>query len=190
MAVAGYEVRCCSFVRCARSRGDDRVFADRFAEGPRAIVPTPVGFVARVRGAAADPPFSVRMCWKKSGHRRRHPAKSVTSAARCKGYRYPIEVIGHAVWLSHRRGPTVRAAGRRHRQAGQLPGCARGSFVLGDPPPLEGPQQLGGESQQPTRVRERAMKRNTSPGQAQRFLFAFSHIREPSWPTVSRSGMK
>ena len=33
-------------------------------------------------------------------------------------------------------------------------------------------------SHQPTRVRERAMKRFASPGQAQRFLFAFSSIRE------------
>jgi putative transposase len=32
-------------------------------------------------------------------------------------------------------------------------------------------------SHQPTRVRERVMKRFASPGQAQRFLFAFSHIR-------------
>jgi putative transposase len=32
-------------------------------------------------------------------------------------------------------------------------------------------------SYQPTRVRERVMKRFASPGQAQRFLFAFSHIR-------------
>ena len=31
---------------------------------------------------------------------------------------------------------------------------------------------------QPTRIRERAMKRFASPGQAQRFLFAFSHIRQ------------
>jgi len=32
-------------------------------------------------------------------------------------------------------------------------------------------------SHQPTRVRVRVMKRFASPGQAQRFLFAFSHIR-------------
>jgi putative transposase len=32
-------------------------------------------------------------------------------------------------------------------------------------------------SHQPTRVRERVMKRFASPGQAQRFLFAFRHIR-------------
>ena len=31
-------------------------------------------------------------------------------------------------------------------------------------------------SHQPTRTRERVMKRFASPGQAQRFLFAFSHI--------------
>ena len=33
-------------------------------------------------------------------------------------------------------------------------------------------------SHQPTRIRERLMKRFASPGQAQRFLFAFSHIRQ------------
>ncbi|CAN5604671.1 hypothetical protein BH09ACT7_BH09ACT7_59210 [soil metagenome] len=33
-------------------------------------------------------------------------------------------------------------------------------------------------SHQPTRVRERVMKRFASPGQAQRFLFAFGHIRQ------------
>jgi putative transposase len=32
-------------------------------------------------------------------------------------------------------------------------------------------------SQQPTRVGERVMKRFASPGQAQRFLFAFGNIR-------------
>ena len=32
-------------------------------------------------------------------------------------------------------------------------------------------------SHQPTRIREKVMKRFASPGQAQRFLFAFSHIR-------------
>jgi putative transposase len=32
-------------------------------------------------------------------------------------------------------------------------------------------------SHQPTRVRERVMKRFASPGQAQRFLFTFSYIR-------------
>ena len=29
-------------------------------------------------------------------------------AARCKGYRYPIEVIGHAVWLYHRFALSLR----------------------------------------------------------------------------------
>ena len=33
-------------------------------------------------------------------------------------------------------------------------------------------------SHQPTRARERVMKRFASPGQAKRFLFAFSHMRE------------
>jgi putative transposase len=33
-------------------------------------------------------------------------------------------------------------------------------------------------SHQPTRIRERVMKRFASPGQAQQFLVAFSHIRQ------------
>ena len=37
-------------------------------------------------------------------------------------------------------------------------------------------------SHQPTRIRERVMKRFASPGQAQRFLFAFSHIRQHFQP--------
>jgi putative transposase len=37
-------------------------------------------------------------------------------------------------------------------------------------------------SHQPTRIRERVMKRFASPGQAQRFLFAFGHIREHFGP--------
>ena len=32
----------------------------------------------------------------------------VASAARYKGYRYPIEVIGHAVWLYHRFALSLR----------------------------------------------------------------------------------
>ena len=37
-------------------------------------------------------------------------------------------------------------------------------------------------SHQPTRVRERVMKRFASPGQAQRFLFAFASIRQHFGP--------
>jgi hypothetical protein len=50
-------------------------------------------------------------------------------------------------------------------------------FAVGDPPPLEVPQQPGGKfpaDQDPGTGNERF----ASPGQAQRFLFAFSHIRE------------
>jgi hypothetical protein len=32
----------------------------------------------------------------------------VAVAATCKGYRYPIEVIGHAVWLYHRFALSLR----------------------------------------------------------------------------------
>ena len=39
-------------------------------------------------------------------------------------------------------------------------------------------------SHQPIRVRERVMKRFASPGQAQRFLFAFGNIRGRFRPLV------
>jgi putative transposase len=39
-------------------------------------------------------------------------------------------------------------------------------------------------SHQPTRVRERVMKRFASPRQAQRFLFAFGRIRQHFRPVV------
>jgi putative transposase len=39
-------------------------------------------------------------------------------------------------------------------------------------------------SHQSTRVRERVMKRFASPGQAQRFLFAFGSIRQHFRPVV------
>ena len=125
-----------------------------------------------------------------------------------QGYRYPIEVIGHAVWLYHRFalslrdveelmlargvvvthetirswcakfGPDYAAQLRRRRpRPGDkwhldevLPSVThRRSKYLNN---------RAENSHQPTRIRERVMKRFTSPGQAQRFLFAFSHIRQ------------
>ena len=47
-------------------------------------------------------------------------------------------------------------------------------------------------SHQPTRVRERVMKRFASPGQAQRFLFAFGGIRQhfrPRRHLISATGV-
>ena len=44
------------------------------------------------------------------------------------------------------------------------------------------PNNRAENSHQPTRVRERVMKRFASPGQAQRFLFALGHIREHFGP--------
>ncbi len=41
MAVTVYEARCCSFVRCARSGGDDRVLRIAFAEGREPLFPLP-----------------------------------------------------------------------------------------------------------------------------------------------------
>jgi putative transposase len=76
------------------------------------------------------------------------------------------------------KGLLVRAAGNCHRQAGQLPARAPPAFAVGDSLPLEIPQYRAENSHQSTRIRERVMKRFASPGQAQRFLFAFSHIRQ------------
>ena len=198
----------------------------------------------------------------------------VAIAARYKGYRYPIEVIGHAVWLYHRfalslrdveelmlaRGVVVTYETLRVRSSGRttLP-----SYVGGGPAPaakwhfdevfvtingtthylwravdqhgnvldilvqsrrnavaakrffrklLKGLRYVprvivtdklasyqvahrellpsvthrrskylnnrAENSHQSTRVRERVMKRFASPGQAQRFLFAFGSIRQ------------
>ena len=199
----------------------------------------------------------------------------VAIAARYKGYRYPIEVIGHAVWLYHRftlslrdvedlmlargvvvtyetirswcakfgpdyaaqllrrprpgdkwhldelfvkingsthylwravdqhgdvldilvqsrrnavaakrffpqaaQGPALRAARAGDRQAGQLSGRSPRGFAVGDHRRSKYLNNRAENSHQPTRIRERAMKRFASPGQAQRFLFAFSHIRQ------------
>ena len=44
--------------------------------------------------------------------------------------------------------------------------------------PLEVPQQPGGELPSADQGPGTVMKRFASPGQAQRFLFAFSHIRQ------------
>ena len=201
---------------------------------------------------------------------------SVAIAARYKGYRYPIEVIGHAVWLYHRFALSLRDVEELMLARGLVvtyetirSWCASSgratppNYVGGDPAPatnghfdevfvkingathylwravdqhgdvldilvqsrrnavaakrffrklLKGlrcvPRVLvtdklasyqvahrellpsvthrrskylnnrAENSHQPTRIRERVMKRFASPGQAQRFLFAFSHIRQ------------
>ncbi len=203
---------------------------------------------------------------------------SVASAARYKGYRYPIEVIGHAVWLYHRfalslrdveelllargvvvsyqtirschvgaglRQPAASAASPPRRQVAPRRGVHRingtihylwravdqhGNIldILIQPRPdataakkffrrlLRGMQYVprvivtdglssyaaaqrvvmpsvthrrskylnnrAENSHEPTRQRERVMKRFASSGHAQRFLFAFSHIREHFGP--------
>ena len=205
---------------------------------------------------------------------------SVAIAARYKGYRYPIEVIGHAVWLYHRFalslrdveelmvargvvvtyetirswcakfGPDYAAQLRRRRprpgdkwhldevfvkingathylwravdqhgdvldilvQSRRNAVAAKRFFckllkVLRYVPRVLVTDKLASyqvahrelvvsvthrrskylnnraeNSHQPTRIRERVMKRFASPGQAQRFLFAFSHIRQHFGP--------
>ncbi len=146
-----------------------------------------------------------------------------------RGYRYPAEIISHAVWLYFRfnlslrdveellaeRGVTVTyetirawctkfgpsyAAGLRRRRArpsdkwhsgwgaaedqGQAPLAVAGSY----PPALrrvlpntehrrhKGLNNRAENSHQPTRQRERAMRRFKSPEQAQRFLGPFSAV--------------
>ncbi len=61
-------------------------------------------------------------------------------------------------------GPAVRAAGHRHRRVEQLPGRAPRDRAVGGPSPVEVSEQSGRELHQPTRQRERAMKRFKSPG--------------------------
>ena len=171
----------------------------------------------------------------------------VAIAARYKGYRYPIEVIGHAVWLYHcftlslrdveelmlargvvvtyetirswcaKFGPDYAAQLRRWRprpgdkwhldevfvkingtthylwravdQDGNVLDIVTdklGSYRVAHREVVPSVTHRRSKylnnraenSHQPTRIRERAMKRFASPGQAQRFLFAFSHIRQ------------
>src|SRR4029077_12661704 len=74
-------------------------------------------------------------------------------------------------------GTAVRAAGARHRQARQLRARPPRGDALGRTPAIEVSELNRAEnSHQPTRQRERAMKRFTSPRHAQRFLSAFSRI--------------
>jgi len=62
-------------------------------------------------------------------------------------------------------------------QAAKLSGGASGGDALGRAPPVEVPELNPAEnSHQPTRQRERAMKRFRTPGAAQRFLVVFSVI--------------
>src|ERR1700747_3163454 len=72
--------------------------------------------------------------------------------------------------------PGLRAAGDRHRQTRQLPGRPPRAAGICRASPLEYLNNRIENSHQPTRQRERAMKRFTSPGHAQRFLSAFSGI--------------
>ena len=75
-------------------------------------------------------------------------------------------------------GTAVRGAAARHRQARQRPACPPRADALGEHRQSKYLNNRAENSHQPTRIRERAMKRFASPGQAQRFLFAFSHIRQ------------
>ena len=69
-------------------------------------------------------------------------------AARYKGYRYPIEVIGHAVWLYHRFALSLRdveelmvargVVSPTRRSGPGVPSSGRTtppSYVVGDPAP-------------------------------------------------------
>ena len=68
-------------------------------------------------------------------------------------------------------------SGAGHRQAPKLSGGASGGDAVGRAPAVEVPELNRAEnSHQPTRQRERAMKRFRTPGAAQRFLAVFSVI--------------
>ena len=65
--------------------------------------------------------------------------------ARHSGAVAPKRGGGKAVFPSAAHGPAIGAAGDRHRQAGQLSGRSPRVFAVGDPSPLEVPQQPGRE---------------------------------------------
>ena len=106
---------------------------------------------------------------------------------------YPIS-DGHS-WRAHRRR-AVRRFGRGPRRRRLVTGRSSPCRTCaGSPPPPRGgagstcavtPTPFPTITARPggvcltalSRIRERAMKRFASPGQAQRFLFAFSHIRQ------------
>ncbi len=101
---------------------------------------------------------------------------TVPSSSVCyKRHRFPAEIIAHCVWLYHRCGarprvvvtdklasypPALRRVlpGVEHRRHKRLNNRAENSHC-------------------PTRRRERAMQRFTSPEQAQHFLACFEPIR-------------
>lgn len=91
-----------------------------------------------------------------------------------KGHRYPAEIIAHCVWLYHRfplsfrevEELMLRSYAVAHREV-MLSVEHRQSRYLNN---------RAENSHQPTRHRERAMKRFRTPGAAQRFLAVFSVI--------------
>ena len=82
----------------------------------------------------------------------------INCGSRVKGLRYVPRVIVTDKLASYRVAARELVPSVSHRRSKYLNNRAENSH-------------------QPTRVRDRVMKRFASPGQAQRFLFVFSHIR-------------
>src|SRR5439155_198499 len=109
-----------------------------------------------------------------------------TSArTRYAGYRFPAEIIGHAVWLYFRFPLGLRKLLKRQMRPPRVMitdklasyGAAKRDIMPG----IEHRQHKGlnnraENSHQPTRRRERQMKQFKSAGQAQRFLSAHDQI--------------
>jgi hypothetical protein len=96
--------------------------------------------------------------------------------ARCADSVAPKQQRRHTILPQAAQKAGVCAAGDRHRQTRQLPGAHREILASVEHRRSKYLNNRAENSHQPTRQRERAMKRFTSPGHAQRFLPAFSGI--------------
>jgi putative transposase len=89
-----------------------------------------------------------------------------------QGFRYPVEIISHCVWLNYRF---------------PLRGRAPRGDALGGAPILGSIATTGRKTPPTHQTAERAMKRFTSSDRAQRFLSAFSGISPHFRPTDTSS---
>ena len=120
---------------------------------------------------------------------RGRPARPARQRARHSGPVAPKRGGRKEVLPPTAHGPAIGAAGDRHRQARQLPGRAPRAFAVGDPSPVEVPEQPRRElPPADPATRERAMKRFKPIRHAQRFLSAFGGISTAlSAPSASAS---
>src|SRR5258705_281414 len=113
----------------------------------------------------------------------RHTALMSTSASLYHRHRFPTEIISHCVWLYFRFALSLRYVPRTLITDKLRSYSAAKAEVLPSVVHLEQKYQnnRAENSHQPTRLRERLMRRFKSAGHAQRFLSAFgiitSHFR-------------